>query len=120
MANNRTLNGRAQKSVEHHTANFTLTADDSGTIHTNKGASGGIVAQLPAVADGLEFLFVLRAAQTLQIEPNGTDTISLPSTGVPETAGDYIVADAIGESVRLIGVDGNWTAFGHNGTWTGQ
>lgn len=120
MANNATLNGRNIKSVTAHTADFTLTADDTGTIHTNDGASGTVVAQLPAVADGLEFYFALRAAQALRVEPLGNDTISLPSTGVPETAGDYIVADAIGETVHLIGVDGNWACFGFTGTWTGQ
>lgn len=124
IAGGQSLNGRAPIAVEHHTADATLTAAECGTLHTNKGAGGAISLTLPAASAanlGLRFRFVVLAAQQLKVEPNGTDQISLPTSGVPETAGDYVVADAIAEALELVCVDaGLWAAFGTVGTWTGQ
>lgn len=124
IAGGQSLNGRAPIAVEHHTTGWTLTAAECGTLHTNKGAGGAIVAQLPAASAanlGLRYRFAVLAAQELRIEPDGSDQISLPSNGVPETAGDYITANAIAETVELVVVDaGLWAAFGPVGTWTGQ
>lgn len=116
-----TLNGQNDLSVTPHTATFTLTANDSGTFHSNTGASGTIVANLPPATVGLRFGFVLGAAQALQINPSGTETISLPSSGVPGAAGKYLAADAIGETVELAClIAGNWHVLGYTGTWTAE
>lgn len=105
--------------VEAHTAGDTLTAAESGSVHTNTGAAGAVTLVLPAAAVGLEFFFGVGAAQELRIDPNGTETISLPSTGVPAAAGAYIVADAIGETVHLMCAKaGTWSVMGYTGTWT--
>lgn len=118
---NQTLSGQGLIGVTAHTANFTLTGDDNGTAHTNTGASGAIVAALPVATVGLNFYFGVGAAQELRLDPNGTETISLPSTGVPGAAGKYLSADAIGESVRLVCVKaGNWSVLGFTGTWTAE
>ena len=109
-----------RRRVEAHTAGDTLTTRESGSVHTNAGASGAITIALPAAEDGLEFIFIVRAAQELRIDPNGTETISLPSTGVPSAAGKYISADAIGESVRIVAVSTNWHVVGFTGTWTAE
>ena len=109
------------RTVEAHTADDTLTNVESGSVHTNTGASGTITLTLPAAIVGVEFYFRVGAAQALRIDPNGTETISLPSTGVPGAAGKYLVADAIGESVHLVCCSaGSWTAFGFTGTWTAE
>lgn len=115
-----TLNGRGVGSVTAHTADFTLTATDNGTGHTNTGASGAIVAALPVATVGLRFSFSVGAAQELRINPSGTETISLPSDGIPGAAGKYLTANAIGETVMLeCFIAGNWTTRG-NGTWTAE
>lgn len=117
----RDLNGRAKLSVSAHTASFSLTAQDSGTVHSNKGAAAAIVASLPAAVVGLHFRFYVGAAQELRIDPSGTETISLPSSGVAGAAGKYLVADAIGETVHLICCEaGTWSVFGYTGTWTAE
>jgi hypothetical protein len=109
----------AARTVEAHTAGDTLTAAETGSVHTNTGAAGTITIVLPAATVGLEFIFVVGAAQEIRIDPNTTQTISLPSSGVPSAAGAYIVADAVGESVHLLcGVAGNWNVIGFTGTWT--
>jgi len=116
-----TLNGRALIDVEAHTANDTLTTTETGTCHSNAGASGTITLALPAATVGMRFLFYVGAAQQLRIDPNGTETISLPSTGVAGAAGKYLVADAIGETVDLFcPVAGTWAVLGYTGTWTAE
>lgn len=116
-----TLNGRSLIDVEAHTAGDTLTTSESGTAHSNTGASGTITIVLPAATVGLRYIFALGAAQQLRIDPNGTETISLPSTGVPGAAGKYLVADAVGENVELVCyVAGNWSVRCYTGTWTAE
>jgi len=121
MANSQALAGRQVNSVTAHTADFILTANDNGTRHTNTGATGAVVCSLPAATVGLHFVFGVGAAQELRLDPSGTETISLPSSGVPGGAGKYLVADAIGESVVLECLKaGNWSVLGYTGTWTAE
>lgn len=107
--------------VEAHTAGDTLLSTESGSVHTNTGAAGTITLVLPAATVGQEFVFFVGAVQQLRLDPNGSETISLPSTGVAGGAGKYLVADAIGESVQLICcVAGSWAVLGYTGTWTAE
>jgi hypothetical protein len=108
--------GGVKKIVEAHTGNDTLTAAESGSVHTNLGATGIVTLTLPASAPaGTVFTFAVQAAQQLRIEP-GAATIRDDSG---QTAGKYKVADAIGESLTLIAdSNGNWVTIAKNGTWT--
>ena len=115
-----TLNGCNTLNVTAHTTSFTLTANDNGSCHTNAGATGAIVATLPAATPGLYFFFSVAAVQELRIDPAALETISLVSSGVPGVGGKYLTADAIGETVTLrCFVAGNWASSG-NGTWTAE
>jgi hypothetical protein len=114
-----TLSGRGPIEFQAKTANYTVLANESGTGFTNAGAAGAITFALPAATPGLNYYFRVSAAQELRIDPNGTETISLPSNGVPGAAGAYLTADAIGETVRIVcPVAGTWAVFGYTGTWT--
>lgn len=116
-----TLSGRAPITVQAKTAAYTATVAENGTCFTNTGASGTFAITLPPATVGLHYYFAIGAAQILQIEPATGGTISLPSNGVPETADDYIAADAIGETVHLMCcVAGHWNVMGFTGTWTAQ
>lgn len=116
-----TLNGRNVIDVTAHIVDFTLTANDNGTAHTNTAATGVVVGNLPAATVGLRFTFGIGAAFALRINPSGSETISLPSNGVPGAAGKYLEADAVGESVDLIClVAGNWNVKGFTGTWSAE
>lgn len=112
----------ATKVVEAKTADYTVVAaTDSGKVFTSVGASGTITFAMPAATVGQEYYFRVGAAQQLRIDPNGTETISLPSTGVPGAAGKYLVADADGESVYIVCTKaGGWTVMGYTGTWTAE
>lgn len=115
------LNGRGAISVEAHVADDTLTVAENGTAHTNTGATGTVVLTLPVATVGLHFYFYVGAAFELRLDPNGSETISLPSSGVPGAAGKYLVADLAGETVRLVcAVAGSWAVFGFTGTWSAQ
>jgi hypothetical protein len=101
-----TVAGQHLINVEAHTASDTLTTTENGTAHTNTGAAGAITLSLPAATPGL---------------PNGSETISLPSNGVPGAAGKYLVADAVGETVHLVCLKaGSWSVIGHTGTWSAE
>ena len=114
-----TLNGRGPIEFTAKTADYTVTTDDSGEGFTNTDAGGAITFALPAATVGLNYHFYVNAAQELRIDPNGTETISLPSSGLPQAAGAYLTANAVGESVRIVcAVAGSWAVFGYTGTWT--
>jgi hypothetical protein len=108
--------GGVKKPVEAHTADDTLTAAESGSIHSNLGASGAVTLTLPAsAAAGTMFTFAVQAAQELRIDP-GTATIRDDSG---QTADKYKSADAIGECITLVAdSNGDWATIAKNGTWT--
>lgn len=109
-------------SVEACTADRTVLASEcDGRVFTTDGAGGTVVFALPAATLGMSVRFRVGAAQELRIDPNGTEKVSLPSTGVPGAAGKYLVADANGETVHLVCTKtGEWSVFGFTGTWTAE
>jgi len=108
--------------VEAHTADDTLTAVElRGSIHTTVGASDTVTFTLPAAVVGMEVKFKVGAAQELRIDPNGTETVAVPSTGVQGAAGKYLTANAAGETVYLVcDTAGTWSSYGYSGTWTSE
>lgn len=117
-----TQNGMGQRTTEAKTANYTVVADvDNGKTFTNAGASGAITFALPAATVGQWFRFHVKATQELKIDPSGTETIALPSTGAQSAAGKYISADANGEGVEIeCTVVGTWDVNNYIGTWTAE
>ena len=80
--------------------------------------TGAATFVLSAAAVGVELTFMVMTAQELRIDPNGTQTIALPSTGAQGGAGKYLTADAVGEWVKLVCVKtGQWQVEGYFGTW---
>ncbi len=85
------------------------------------GAAAGCTFNLPVAIPGLEYIFHLRVAEVAIIDPNGTETIALPSTRVQGGAGKYITADAYSEWVHLkCETAGQWECLGFGGTWTAE
>ena len=107
--------------VQTKTASYTVTAADSGKTFSTNGASGTVTFTMPVAVPGLRYRFYVGAAQELRIDPDGTETISLPSTGVAGAAGKYLTANAAGETVIIeCVVAGTWSVFGYTGTWTAE
>ena len=102
--------------VQDHTANDTLTEAESGSVHTNRGASGTITLTLPASAsEGTMFTFCVQAVGQLRVDP-GTATIR---DDCGQTADKYKWADAVGECLQLAAdSSGDWITLAKRGTWS--
>lgn len=108
--------GGVRRAIEAHTADDTLVASESGSVHTNRGATGVVILTLPSSADeGTQFVFAVQAAQELRVEP-GAAAIRDDSG---QTAGRYKSANAIGATLTLVAdANGDWATVAKNGTWT--
>lgn len=108
--------------VEAVTADRTVLASEcDGRCFTTVGASGTVTFAMPAATLGMSVMFRVGAAHELRIDPDGTEVVSLPSTGVPGAAGKYLTANADGETVFLVCTKaGQWNCFGFTGTWTAE
>ncbi len=108
--------GGVKKAIEAHTSDDTLTAVESGSVHSNLGATVTVTLTLPASAPaGTVFSFAVQAAYELRVDP-GTGTIRDDSG---QTAGKYKSADTIGECLSLVAdSNGDWATIVKNGTWT--
>jgi hypothetical protein len=108
--------GGGGATIEAHTADDVLTEAESGSIHTNRGATGVVTLTLPAgAAPGTEFTFCVQAAQQVRVDP-GAAAIR-DNSG--QTAGKYKWADAIGECLTVVADSaGDWVTTGKYGVWT--
>ncbi len=108
--------GGIKKSIEAHTSDDTLTAAESGGVHSNLGATETVTLTLPASAPaGAAFSFAVQAAYELRIDP-GTAAIRDDSG---QTADKYKSANAIGATLSLAADSaGDWATIAKNGTWT--
>jgi hypothetical protein len=111
------VSGWRRKSVSVDGGN--INAAMAGAIVDNAPSASAAVFNLPAALPGMEFRFYVLAAFALRINPDGTETIGLPSSGVQQAAGKYIEADAVGEYVDIACVKaGQWETLAYRGTWT--
>lgn len=115
-----TLNGMGRRTVSVKTADYTVVADtDNGKTFSTEGAGAAVTFALPAATVGQWYRFKVKATQELRIDPNGTETIALPSSGAQQSAGAYLVADANGEGCEIECVKaGVWEVNSYTGTWT--
>lgn len=117
----RVIGGRRIGPMEKKTADYTIVEADDGKVFSNHGASAAVKFSLPPATPGMMFHFYVGAAQELQIDPNGTETIEDPATAAQGAAGKYTSADAIGERVSICCVAaGTWSVFDFAGTWTAE
>lgn len=90
----------------------TLTIADSGKVFFSSQA---VEFDLPDAATGLEYTFVVNHVSNLHIDPAAGDTILYGGC----SAGDRLVADAVGESITLVGINAtSWAVKSLVGTWT--
>lgn len=94
-------------------------ATEGGVVVSNKGRGAATVFSLPEATPGARVSAVVQAAFALRLDPSGSETVALPSTGVQQAAGKYIEADAVAETVDLICITpGTWDVLNFNGTWS--
>jgi hypothetical protein len=114
-----TMVGFLRTVVDDADGEASLGVAESGSIQTNAGAGGAAAWVLPAAAPGLEFTFVVMAAQELRVTPAAGDAINI--AGSQGDAAEYWTANVVGGSLTLIAVDANnWVAKCFTGTWAQQ
>lgn len=110
------VNWLMTNTVEAHTSADTLTEHETGSVHSNLGATGAVTLTLPTVTKaGVKFTFAVQATQELRVDP-ATATIRDDSG---QTADKYKTANAIGECLQVISdSNGDWYTIAKSGTWT--
>lgn len=94
------------------TGTVTLAAADSGKVYLTSQATE---FDLPDAATGLEYTIVVGHASNVHLDPAAGDIILYGGA----SAGDRIVADAVGESVTVVGVSATqWAVTAIQGTWS--
>ncbi|UCG56832.1 MAG: hypothetical protein JSU70_18440 [Phycisphaerales bacterium] len=108
--------GGLTRTVEAHAADDTLTAAESGSVHSNLGATATVTLTLPSSApSGTQFTFAVQASEQLRVDP-GTAAIR-DNSG--QTADKYKSAGVIGASLSIVtDSNGDWATIAKNGTWT--
>jgi hypothetical protein len=110
--------GGVRTSIEAHATSDTLQAYESGSVHTNRGATGIVTLTLPTAAPaGTQFTFAVQATCELRVDPG----IAAIRDDSGQTAAKYKSASAIGAALALVAdANGDWTTVAKHGTWTQQ
>jgi len=108
--------GGVKRTIEAHAGDDVLEQFESGSVHTNLGATGTVTLTLPSSSSaGTQFLFSVQAGQELRVDP-GSATI-LDDSG--QGSGKYKSASAVGSCLGVVSdSDGNWVTASKHGTWT--
>jgi len=103
--------------VEAFTGDDTLIASESGKICTNEGAAGAVAITLPTATAGLNFTFMIDAAQTFTITAAASDEIRFGTT--TSAAAGTCADNAIGNSIELVAVNADtWQVKSSVASWT--
>lgn len=118
MRNN--SDGAQRYGVLHLTEDYQLRRHESGTLVTNKGATGQVIVTLPPGENGTptkggeEFRFRVMEAQNLRIVPHEDSAIILDDSS--GDAGAPIELDDVGQEITLVADDnGDWIALANAG-----
>lgn len=102
------------------TADYTLTANDSGFLFNNNGSSGQVTFTLPAaVGSGNFFCFERFTGNAVVVQTDGTDVIRL-SADVATAAGGYIKTTTNASRACIVdesASSGHWRALTLTGAW---
>lgn len=94
-----------------------VNGDVDNRFFSNRGATGTVKFILPPAKAGMgPFTFFLETAQRVEIDPTGTESVSL--AGADQTGGSYVFANTVGAICELVCFqDGKWKDLNQRGTW---
>jgi len=101
--------------IKAHTSDDQLEHIESGSVHTNLGATGTVTVSMPnVVASGTEYTISVQASQQLRIDPNGGVIIDESGTATSK----YKYCSSVGAFMTVVS-DGNgaWIVTGKSGNW---
>jgi len=108
------------------TADYTVSAYESGTLFTTRGAAGAVNFTLPATpAKGLVFSFYNAANQNLTVTSGTADTMTVFNDLTADSVAFSTASAKIGGMIKVIGDGTGWLTVVHvgqasDGTATGQ
>lgn len=102
------------KDIKAKTADFTITAAESGTLFTNRGAAGTVIGTLPATPyKGLRYGFYTVAGQILRVTAGTADTLIAVNDATADSAGFETASLLIGNFIEVIGDGTGWMTIMH-------
>lgn len=119
------IRARLKPAVVNSLVDLTLTSNEyfaralqGGIVVSNLGAAGAVTFTLPPAREGMRVKAIVETAQSLRLDPNGTETLS-STAGVTQVAGKYTACATIGGYIGLICLHaGTWDVEIFNATWT--
>lgn len=100
------------------TADYTVTAAETGTVFTNTGAAGTVVFTLPASpANGLTYEFHITEAQSVDIK-TGTAVLIYANAAPTTATTGKLTKNTVGTCIQLVYNGVAWMGTGQSGTWT--
>jgi hypothetical protein len=101
--------------IEVHTENDQLEVKESGSIHTNLGATGPVTIFMPTFnLAGTRYTISVQTAQQLNIDP--VTGVIIDDSGV--TSSKYKYCSTVGAFMTVVSDgNGNWMVTGKSGTW---
>jgi len=102
--------------IEAHTENDQLNHAESGSIHTNLGATGTVTIFMPTFElAGTRYTVSVQTAQQLNIDP--VAGVIVDESGVRSSK--YKYCSSVGAFMTVVSDgNGNWIVTGKSGTWT--
>jgi hypothetical protein len=96
------------------TADYTLTADDGGTIFTTRGAGGNVNFTLPAttgLSSGWNAEFFSVAAGTMTVTAGTADTMVAFNDATADSVAFSTASEIIGNGIRVVWDGTGWLTF---------
>jgi len=96
-----------KRNVVAKTADYTITAKETGTLFTTIGATGGVNFTLPTNVAGLEFWFMAAVDLELMVTAETADTLITFNDAAADSVAFTTASEHIGSGFIVVG-DGDW------------
>lgn len=104
-------------SVVSKTANYTVLAANSGTTFNNIGATGAVTFTMPTPVAGLEYVFVVAAAQNMVLDVGGSVAIGIGE--IATSPGGQVACASPYSAIKLKALSATlWVAVSMIGSWS--
>lgn len=104
-----------KRNVVAKTADYTVDAKESGTLFTTEGATADVEFTLPALADGLEFIFFNAEDIELKVSSAADNTIVATGDAAAGSVTFTTATTQIGAGVTMICDGAKWMCLMHAG-----
>ena len=100
-----------KRPVTAKTANYTVTAAESGTLFTTTGATGAVTFTLPAKVAGLHYWFYNTVDQDLIVAPDAVDTMVAFNDAEADSVATSTAGEQFGGAFYVVCDGTKWLAM---------